>query len=75
MLQNALLAINSSNTDIASEQVKEKIMPICNPLVVILGIGEYDEWPNLIGVKKDYENMIKIFNKLFKYDILLLLIS
>ena len=50
-------------------------MPICNPLVVILGIGEYDEWPNLIGVKKDYENMIKIFNKLFKYDILLLLIS
>ena len=70
MAQNASLAINSSNTDIASEWVKEKIMPICNPLVVILGIGEYDEWPNLIGVKKDYENMIKIFNKLFKYDIL-----
>ena len=68
--QNISLAMNLSNTEIASEWMNEKIMKIYNPLVVILGVGEYDGMPNLIGVKKDYQNLIAIFNKLFKYDIL-----
>ena len=68
--KNISLAMNLCNTEIASQWIHEKTVTILNPLVVILGIGEYDGMPNIIGIKKDYQNMIIIFNKLFKYDIL-----
>ena len=45
---------------------------IANPLVVILGIGEYEKgsYENLIGVKMDYRNMIYLWNHYFKYCIM-----
>ena len=42
---------------------------IRNPLVVILGIGDYDELPNLIGVIKTYFNIIECFNFIRGYSI------
>ena len=70
MGKNISLAMHLCESEIASQWLHEKTMTISNPLVVILGIGEYDGMPNLIGITKDYQNMIIIFNKLFKYDIL-----
>ena len=41
-----------------------------NPLIVILGIGEYDTnvMASLIGVSKDYFNIIYCFNQCHKFD-------
>ena len=41
-----------------------------NPLVIMLGIGEYDSnvLPPLLGVKKDYTSMIYIFHVCFGYS-------
>ena len=64
------VAKNLDFSEIASSWLSEKTMKLGNPLVVILGIGEYDGMPNLIGVNQDYKNIILIFNKLFGYDIL-----
>ena len=43
---------------------------ISNPLVIMLGIGDYDSdvMPPLLGVKKDYLNMIYLFYYLFGYS-------
>ena len=68
--QNIAMAINMSKSEIASQWLSEQIFQICNPLVVVLGIGEYDGMDNLIGMGKDYQRMIAVFNKLFGYDIL-----
>ena len=46
-----------------------KCYTICNPLVVMVGIGEYhDELQNLIGVIQDYKNMIYTFNNMYNYS-------
>ena len=39
-------------------------------LVAIIGISEYDGLPNLDGVIKDYENVIKTFSTHWKYNVL-----
>ena len=45
-----------------------KCYTICNPLVVMVGIGEYhDSLQNLIGMTKDYKNMIYTFNNKYGY--------
>ena len=43
---------------------------INNPLVAVIGIGEYDGLPNLVGINKDYENLIYTFHKMYKHNIL-----
>ena len=46
---------------------------IKNALVVILGIGDYDgNMANLIGIPKDYKNLIATFYKVFGYSVLFL---
>ena len=57
-------------SEIASQWLQEKTYTIKNPLVVMLGIGIYDGLNNLIGIPKDYQNVIKIFHRKFGYDIL-----
>ena len=47
---------------------KRKEYTLINPLVAILGIGDYDDDP-LIGVSRDYKNMIRVFNREFNYPI------
>ena len=39
-------------------------------LVAMIGVGEYNGLPNLDGVIKDYENVIKTFSTHWKYNIL-----
>ena len=70
MRLNVKMVNNLSSSEVASQWLSENILKIENPLVVILGIGEYSGMPNLDGITKDYQHMIKIFNKLFGYDIL-----
>ena len=41
-----------------------------DPLIVIIGVGKYDGMPNLDGVPKDYENIIKTFSMYWKYNVL-----
>ena len=41
-----------------------------NTLVAMIGISEYDGMPNLDGVVKDYENVIKTFSTHWKYNVL-----
>ena len=67
---NVKMANNLSSSEVASQWLSATILQIKNPLVVILGIGEYTGMPHLDGITKDYQHMIKIFNKLFGYDIL-----
>ena len=38
-----------------------------NPLVIILGIGEFSGLPDLDGVSKDYQNVINVFVNVWKY--------
>ena len=46
---------------------------IKNALVVVVGIGDYDgNMPNLIGIPKDYKNLISTFYKVFGYSVLFL---
>ena len=45
-------------------------MKICDPLVVILGIGEYhDESQNLIGIGTDYKRCVHAFNNRYNYSV------
>ena len=41
-----------------------------DPLVVILGVGEYYGLPNLDGIAKDYDNIINTFVRKWKYYIM-----
>ena len=46
-----------------------KCYTICDPLVLMVGIGEYhDNLQNLIGMTKDYKNMIYTFNNKYHYS-------
>ena len=40
-----------------------------DPLIVMLGIGEYDGLPNLAGVVKDYGNILKTFINKWMYKV------
>ena len=45
-------------------------MKICDPLVVILGIGEYhDISQNLIGIGTDYKRCVHAFNNRYNYSV------
>ena len=44
-------------------------MLVQNPLVVILGIGEYDGMADLVGVEKDYKNLVHAFYSQFGYSV------
>ena len=47
-----------------------KCYRICDPLVVMVGIGDYDdELQNLIGITKDYKNMFYTFNNIYNYSL------
>ena len=48
---------------------ERELFQISSSLVIILGIGEYDGMPNLIGVTKDYKNIIYTFYKQFGYSV------
>ena len=63
-------AFNMATSEVASQWICEKTLVIKNPLVVMLGISEYDGLPILSGVPKDYKHMVVIFSKLFGYDML-----
>ena len=39
-------------------------------LVVMIGVGDYDGMPNLDGVIKDYENVVKTFCTYWRYNVL-----
>ena len=53
-----------------SEFVKNKAYYISRPLVIMAGIGDYDqESKKLIGVNQDYINMIYTFYHIFGYSI------
>lgn len=46
-----------------------RIFTIKNPLIVILGIGEYEEsGTSLLGVATDYKNIIHAFNNIYNYS-------
>ena len=50
---------------------QQKMVHVKDVLVVILGIGDYDgNMANLIGIPKDYKNLIATFYKVFGYSIL-----
>ena len=61
------------------ESDKENISELCstvlkpttiyNPIVIILGIGEYDGMQNLIGMTTDYHNIITTFVKYLRYKV------
>ena len=55
-----------------SELQRNKIYYISNPLVIIVGIGNYDSgvMPSLIGVNQDYANIIFTFYHKFGYSVL-----
>ena len=44
-------------------------LSVVDPLVVILGIGEYDDLPNLEGVTDDYQDVIDAFVDKWKYKV------
>ena len=67
---------NSDNVSVMSDKtgitgVSSIAAPISmnDPLIVIMGIGEYDGMPNLDGISKDYENIIDTFVNHWKYKI------
>ena len=63
--QTNTISIPTSN--ISSIHFAQKdFYQIQNPLVIVLGIGDYDGMP-LIGMKTDYKNMIHVFNQMFGY--------
>ena len=75
--KSKLMADQSHGTDLTLTVTKEASMwkgsakqIVSNPLVVILGIGEYDGMPNLDGVLKDYKNIIYTFYNIFGYSII-----
>ena len=47
----------------------KKPLSVNDPLIVILGIGEYDRLPNWTGVTKDYDNYINTFVNSWKYKV------
>ena len=53
-----------------NSHVQKKIRELKNVLVVILGIGEYDNniFGNLVGVSKDYFNIIHCFHECHGFD-------
>ena len=59
----------NKHSDSAYESGEEITMK--NPLIVVVGIGEYDKntFPNLIGVKRDYFNIKYVFNHMRGYSI------
>ena len=56
----------SSNVILTNNTAKDKKYSIKHPLVIIFGIGDYDNdvMPSLIGVSQDYINCIATFLKL-----------
>ena len=54
---------------ICSKWKTVKSTHVSNALVAVLGIGEYDGMPNLIGVSKDYFNLIHTFYNHFHYTV------
>ena len=40
-----------------------------DPLIVMMGVGEYDGMPNLDGIARDYDNIINTFVNEWKYKI------
>ena len=47
---------------------------IRNPLVIVIGIGDYAEntlLPKLKGIKADYSNIINVFEEIYKYTVLI----
>ena len=68
----------SHMTSQLSSQVTSTIAPtdslncyrISNPLVIMVGIGDYDdELQNLIGITKDYKNVFYTFNNVYNYSL------
>ena len=43
---------------------------VSNPLIVVIGIGEYDDEPNLIGVETDYIRIKYVFHEVLGYAII-----
>ena len=43
---------------------------ICKPLIVMIGIEVYDGLPNLAGVSKDYDNVLRTFVNTWQYKVL-----
>ena len=58
-----------SNNTLRSGWQEHEVFKISSSLVIILGIGEYDGMSNLIGVTKDYKNIIHTFYKQFGYSV------
>ena len=64
------------NASVASSQTQlttiSSIAPsycMNDPLVVIVGISEYDGWPNLAGISIDYKNIINTFTNKWFYKV------
>ena len=64
----------SATSEIVSTHVQSwkpvEVCYICNPLVVLLGIGKYDGHLDLNGVKTDYKNMVHTFHDVWGYSII-----
>ena len=57
---------------VQSSTIKNKLYDISNPLVIVAGIGDYDEgiMPSLSGINQDYANTVYTFYHVFGYSIL-----
>ena len=47
---------------------------IRNPLVIVIGIGDYEEktlLPKLQGIRADYNNIISVFEEIYNYTVLI----
>ena len=68
---HSLQSVTATNTMISHVSSISDPFMMNDVLIVILGIGEYDSGlDNLVGVRKDYNNIIHTFVKHWKYKVL-----
>ena len=60
-----------SDSSSCVSSIKDTIQHVTRPLIVIIGISDYsDQFPHLVGIPRDYWNIIYIFNYKLGYDVL-----